>query len=264
MKLLCFEMMDLGKAPGGANGAASGAPPSPVRDLLARRADELAALLADRTEQIFAGASAAIAAGQPPNTRACKYALNCLMNVFSSAGLPAGVAPPTLRRLVRALLRRLVDDQLPRVPEGEALLKALNVLMLKLLENSDRNASFDALLRLLLEPPAPAGAGAEAGAGGEAAGGAAAAAELEARWGDLVVKCLIKITKALPATIDVRAALISLCLSLLRFGRGRCGRQEEEDQITAPQSMQTKQTNQQINPTQTTHPNHQTKKRNIT
>lgn len=59
--------------------------------------------------------------------------------------------------------------------------------MLKLLENCDRNASFAALLSLLLEAPP----------------GVAGEPELEARWSDLVVKCLIKITKALPATIDV-------------------------------------------------------------
>jgi hypothetical protein len=62
--------------------------------------------------------------------------------------------------------------------------------MLKLLENCDRNASFAALLSLLLEAPA----------------GVAGATDLEARWNDLVVKCLIKITKALPTTIDVRLA----------------------------------------------------------
>lgn len=50
--------------------------------------------------QIFSDASASIAAGRAPNSRACKYALNCLMNVFSSSGLPAGVTPTTLHRWV--------------------------------------------------------------------------------------------------------------------------------------------------------------------
>jgi len=52
--------------------------------------------------------------------------------------------------------------------------------MLKLLENCDRNASFAALLALLVEPPR----------------GVAGEGDLEARWSDLLVKCLIKITKA--------------------------------------------------------------------
>lgn len=50
------------------------------------------------------------------------------------------------------------------------------------------SSSFIVLLGLLLEAP-PA---------------VAAYPEREARWRDLVVKCLIKITKSLPATINVR------------------------------------------------------------
>ncbi len=53
-------------------------------------------------EQIFIDASSAIAAGRPPNSRACKYALNCLMNIFSSPGLPDGVGQATLHRWVVA------------------------------------------------------------------------------------------------------------------------------------------------------------------
>jgi hypothetical protein len=74
------------------------------------------------------------------------------------------------------------------------------VLMLKLLENCDRNASFAALLALLLEAPR----------------GVAGEGDLEARWSDLVVKCLIKITKALPTTIDVSATRTRT------FGRAPC------------------------------------------
>lgn len=60
--------------------------------------------------------------------------------------------------------------------------------MLKILENSNRNHCFAALIELCLEAP----------------GEVAAAPEAQARWADLVVKCLIKITKALPGTIEVR------------------------------------------------------------
>lgn len=46
----------------------------------------------------------------------------------------------TLQNLVSVLLLRLVDEALGRLPEGEALLKALNVLVLKILENCNRCA----------------------------------------------------------------------------------------------------------------------------
>lgn len=72
--------------------------------------------------------------------------------------------------------------------------QALNVLMLKILENSNRNYTFSALLSLLLDTPL------ELTASATAAGGAQMQ---QARWADLVVKCLIKSTKALPQVIEV-------------------------------------------------------------
>jgi hypothetical protein len=52
-----------------------------------------------------------------------RYALNTLMNIFQSSRLPTGLKQDTLGRLVRTLLLRLVDDNLGRQSEGEALLK---------------------------------------------------------------------------------------------------------------------------------------------
>ena len=80
------------------------------------------------------------------------------------------------------------------------LMQALNVLMLKILENSNRNFTFSALLALLLDVPPELAA-----AGGSGDGGIQQSA-LAMRWADLVVKCLIKSTKALPQVIQVRAA----------------------------------------------------------
>lgn len=81
-------------------------------------------------------------------------------------------------------------------------IQALNVLMLKLLENCNRNHSFAVMLQLIVTPP-PEIPGKE---------------ERLARWNDLVVKCLIKLTKALPSTIEVgHAAHLStvLCIEIL-------------------------------------------------
>lgn len=75
--------------------------------------------------QVFVAASNAMRSGQlsAAHCRACKYALNTLMNIFSSGALPAGLRPESLAGLVRVLLLRLVDDNLGRMSEGEALLK---------------------------------------------------------------------------------------------------------------------------------------------
>lgn len=76
------------------------------------------------------------------------------------------------------------------------MVQALNVLMLKILENSNRNYTFSALLSLLLDTPAELAVGPAAPAGAQQL--------QQARWADLVVKCLIKSTKALPQVIEVR------------------------------------------------------------
>jgi hypothetical protein len=86
-----------------------------------------------------------------------------------------------------------------QLEEGTSLLKALNILMLKILENSRRNYSFASLLRLLRTPP-PAVAEDAAAGGGVGA--------VPAKFSDLVVKCLIKLTKALGAALgEVRTIL---------------------------------------------------------
>lgn len=45
------------------------------------------------------------------------------MNIFHTSRLPTGLKQDTLARMVRTLLLRLVDDNLGKQPEGEALLK---------------------------------------------------------------------------------------------------------------------------------------------
>jgi hypothetical protein len=72
--------------------------------------------------------------------------------------------------------------------DGSQLLKAMNVLMLKILENADRTSAFIVLIYLLW----PVGSSRFAG---PAKHGAVNVRNL--KFLDLVVKCLIKLTKAL-------------------------------------------------------------------
>jgi hypothetical protein len=81
----------------------------------------------------------------------------------------------------------------------------------QILENCGRTDVFAVLLRLLLErhvglsslPVSPTSAAAAA------ASGMSPAERLEYVWGDLVVKCLIKMTKMLAATLQVRSPMTS-------------------------------------------------------
>ena len=169
MKAMCHEIM------GVAGDAATLAAMAPD-------VDRLVGLLAKRISPIFD--AAAVAPG-PSTARACKYVLNTLMQVFQEPALASAVGEANERMIVAALLERLLDAAVPRMEEGPQLVKALNVLMLKVLEHCPRTSSFRALLRLLATPP-------ESVADDEAT---------TARFNELVVKCLIKLTKALGATL---------------------------------------------------------------
>lgn len=169
MKALCHEVMAAVTNP-------------PVLEAMAGDADRLVGLLAERVPPIF---EAAAAAPGPSTTRACKYVLNTLMQVYQEPALAGAVSEENERETVAVLLERLLDPSVPRLEEGPQLVKALNVLMLKVLEHCPRTSSFRALLRLLRRAP-PAVAEDPA---------------LAAKFHDLVVKCLIKLTKALGATL---------------------------------------------------------------
>ncbi|KAJ9516595.1 hypothetical protein QJQ45_015220 [Haematococcus lacustris] len=177
MKVLCYELMDVSHVPA-------------VHALFKENIDELVALVALKTDEIFAMAGDAIACNQAPNARACKYALNTLMNIMQAASLAQAMREATVCPMVSVLLCCLIDERLGSLPEGLAMLKALNLLMMKVLENCDRTAVFGALMHLLRVPHQRL---LSMGNGDKA---------LEGRWFDLVVKCMIKITKSLPATIE--------------------------------------------------------------
>jgi len=122
------------------------------------------------------------------------------MQVFQEPRLASSVGQASEQLCIASLLERLLDPRSAEMEEGPALVKALNVLMLKVLEHCDRTDSFKSLLRLLATPPTTVAA--DEGAA--------------ARFRELVVKCLIKLTKALGTTLrEVR--LPELLLEIHRY-----------------------------------------------
>ena len=61
----------------------------------------------------------------------------------------AAVSQDHLRKLMEELLQRLADDNVAAMEQGASVVRALNVLMLKVLENAKGNDSFAVLLHLL-------------------------------------------------------------------------------------------------------------------
>ncbi|KAI8567609.1 hypothetical protein RHMOL_Rhmol02G0135000 [Rhododendron molle] len=161
-------------------------PEDGAMDDIVKDADRLVSCLANKVAKTFdfsiAGAS----------SRSCKYVLNTLMQTFQNKRLADAVKESTLNSLVTELLLWLLDERVPRMDDGGQLLKALNVLMLKILDNAERTSSFVVLINLLrpLDPSRwPSSETKES------------LADRNTKFSDLVVKCLIKLTKVLQSTI---------------------------------------------------------------
>ncbi|XVF26272.1 hypothetical protein REPUB_Repub14bG0001500 [Reevesia pubescens] len=195
MKVVCYELT---QATNDAEGS--------LMDELVKDADKLVSCLANKVARTFdfslAGAS----------SRSCKYVLNTLMQTFQNKRLAHAVVEKTLDNLITELLLWLLDERVPHMDDGSQLLKALNVLMLKILDNADRTSSFVVLINLLrpLDPsrwPSPATN--------------ETFAARNQKFSDLVVKCLIKLTKVLQSTIydvDLDRILQSIHVYLQELG----------------------------------------------
>ncbi|KAL7242510.1 hypothetical protein ACSBR1_014978 [Camellia fascicularis] len=195
MKVVCHELAQATNDPEGS-----------AMDDVVKDADRLVLCLANKVAKTFdfslTGAS----------SRSCKYVLNTLMQIFQNKRIAHAVKESTLDILVTELLLWLLDDRVPRMDDGSQLLKALNVLMLKILDNAERTSSFVVLINLLrpLDPsrwPSPALN--------------ESFASRNQKFSDLVVKCLIKLTKVLQSTIyevDLDRILQSIHIYLQELG----------------------------------------------
>ncbi|KAG1338209.1 protein MOR1 [Cocos nucifera] len=195
MKVICHELTQC-----------TSDPESSIIEDLVKEADRLVSSLASMVPKTFnfslSGAS----------SRSCKYVLNTLMQTFQIKKLAHAVKESTLDNLITELLLWLLDERVPLMDDGSQLLKALNVLMLKILDNAERTSSFVVLINLLrpLDPsrwPSPAPT--------------EVFVTRNQKFSDLVVKCLIKLTKVLQSTIydvDLDHILQSIHVYLQELG----------------------------------------------
>ncbi|MQM08157.1 hypothetical protein Taro_041011 [Colocasia esculenta] len=195
MKVVCHELTQVTMDP-----------ENSVLEDLVKEADRLVSCLANMVPKTFgfslAGAS----------SRSCKYVLNTLMQTFQIKRLAHAVRESTLDNLITELLLWLLDERVPLMDDGSQLLKALNVLMLKILDNAERTSSFVVLINLLrpLDPsrwPSPMPS--------------ETVMARNQKFSELVVKCLIKLTKVLQSTIfdvDLDRILQSIHVYLQELG----------------------------------------------
>ncbi|KAK6932524.1 CLASP N-terminal domain [Dillenia turbinata] len=199
MKFVCHELAQAANEPEGS-----------AMDDLVKDSDRLVAKTFDFS---LMGAS----------SRSCKYVLNTLMLTFQNKRLAHAVKESTLDSLITELLLWLLDERVPHMDDGSQLLKALNVLMLKILDNAERTSSFVVLINLLrpLDPsrwPSPVSN--------------ETFAARNQKFSDLVVKCLIKLTKVLQSTIndvDLDRILQSIHIYLQELGMEEIRRRSGAD-----------------------------------
>ena len=79
---------------------------------------------------------------QPATTRLCKHLVNALVLLFSNRDLAGAVPRNSLHHLLQELASRLLDQKMLSLESGPQLSKALNVAMVKVLENSAKNDTF--------------------------------------------------------------------------------------------------------------------------
>lgn len=118
----------------------------------------------------------------PPSNRGCKYTLNTMMQVAGIPSMARMLQKSTLKDTISFLLSLLLDERLPGVHEGNQLMKAMNVLVLRMLDICNKNSLFGLLLEILRTPPPVIQEGNE---------------DIQEKFSNLVIKCLIKMTKSL-------------------------------------------------------------------
>ncbi|KAI8071463.1 armadillo-type protein [Gongronella butleri] len=120
----------------------------------------------------------------PVTTRLCKHLVNALVLFFSNNRLASSVPQTALQHLLQELAHRLLDQNMLALESGPQLSKALNVAMVKVLENSQKNATFSALLTIL----GTCSAGLRPGD---------SSASKETKYTELIMKCLWKLAKTI-------------------------------------------------------------------
>ena len=126
----------------------------------------------------------------PQLAPACKHIVGLLVQLFSSSRYPKQISPHYLEQCVQEVLVRLLDGKLSHMDPSNSLNRALNIVMVRVIENCDANATFRILLTTLQHSAC--------------ACSSLSGAELQhqAKHTELVMKCIWKIVKTLPKAIE--------------------------------------------------------------
>lgn len=131
--------------------------------------------------------------------RLCKHLLSLLVQIFSSKDSASLVPYSSLEACVKDVVYRLVDPTMTSIDPTKSLSRALNMLMVRIIDNCEPNATFRALLLILKE-----------GVLDQAV--SEAARDIQKKFIELVMKCLWKITKVIPSFLQNGTLHVDLLL----------------------------------------------------
>jgi cytoskeleton-associated protein 5 len=116
-------------------------------------------------------------------SRLCRYVTNALVILASEVALPKALTCDSLIILLAETLSALVSKKIESFEDAEQLNRALNILLVKTLETTNRNLCYRALLILMEQafrvPPAQ-----------------------DEKYPEFIMKCLWKLTKQLPGHVE--------------------------------------------------------------
>ncbi|TPX49741.1 hypothetical protein SeLEV6574_g01287 [Synchytrium endobioticum] len=122
-----------------------------VEKLLTRLSDDVSEYVDELVSAITLQIRIVLTAGDPNMSRLCKQLMNVLVQIFSYPTLAKKLSQNNLKTCVKELLRRLVDPTLPTSEQGAGLAKVLNVVIVRIIDNCDKNDTFSALLKIMNE-----------------------------------------------------------------------------------------------------------------
>lgn len=81
--------------------------------------------------------------------RIFKYVTMVLMSVYQQTELTCKASVSSLHDLVHIIISILLDDQVQKLPDSSQLIRALNILTVKIVERSDHTNIASAFIKLL-------------------------------------------------------------------------------------------------------------------
>jgi len=133
--------------------------------------------------------------------RLCKHLLGFVLQIFKSEAFSTAASPTSLQSTVVALLKHVQDTKLEKLQEGKQVTRALNCIILKILQSVEPNLALEMLLNIF----------------GACLNGAGDPSDSTMIL--LVQRCLWKLVKALPDTIE-RVKMGPLLLGIQKFFDG--------------------------------------------